>query len=241
MYNRYGYYGIIERHQIERAVKMARFLNIIGIILSVVILFSWGFEKYILGAGLIAPVVFSLIVRYYKGTIIIDFSAGPYPTVIWGLGAIILSMVMKQYFSDNNTLEYQGVWVPSIIIAALFCIPLLIPGKDYKFADVVDISGRVMVMMIAFSYGLISTFMVNEIYDTSSPQTHQVTVLDKKRASGRRTPTTYSIVVSPWAGRKWKEKAGVDKKLYDKIQINDQVNIEVSNGSLGIPWFVVKK
>ncbi|SHF25373.1 hypothetical protein [Pedobacter caeni] len=240
MYNKHGYYGLMERYQVERAIKMARILNIIGVIIAIAIFFSGEFEKYVTGAALIAPFIFMLIFRSYKGAISSDFSTDPYPTMIWGILAILISMFMR-YVLDLNTLVYSGVWLPSIIIGVLFCLPKLIPGKGYKFRDRADHSEKIIMILLALSYGLVSTFTMNQVYDASVPRTYHVKVLDKISRSGRKTLPSCHLMVSPWSSRITNEEVEVGWKLYKNVKVNDEVNIYLLEGYLGIPWFVVQK
>jgi hypothetical protein len=47
------------------------------------------------------------------------------------------------------------------------------------------------------------------------------------------------LELSTWDQQSEVDEVRIDSGLYNKIEVNDEVNILLRNGKLEIPWFVV--
>ena len=91
------------------------------------------------------------------------------------------------------------------------------------------------IFFFGFGYGSIVT--LNCMYDESVPQTFQSKVLGKRISSGKTT--TYYLELAAWGVQTENDDVSVSEELYERIEIDDNVNVYLKKGLIEIPWFIV--
>ena len=139
---------------------------------------------------------------------------------------------------DITTFDYSNVWLTTTIITITFLFLLLIKQKEITFKNKLDYLTVSIVALFLFVYSFGTVIHINCYYDNSDAQYFTAKVLDKRISSGRRS-RTYYLELSTWGQQDKPDKVSVGKRLYNRIEIGDQVNIFFRKGKLDIPWFIV--
>ncbi len=227
-----------ERAQrLESAKMMSKILNVIGVVIAVCLIFITQLDQYTVALAVVAPFIFVLILRSYKGLIRVDQKKNsPYPTILYGLFGIILCLLIK-CFREFQFLDYSGVWNLAITAAALLFVLLVVGNKEFKLKSVSGFFGLLVVAFIMFLYGFSSVLVVNCVYDRSIGHQYPASVLDKRVSRGKST--TYYLTLSPWGKQKNADEISVSGTMYNQVEVSDQVFVYLYAGKLNIPWFVV--
>jgi hypothetical protein len=88
-----------------------------------------------------------------------------------------------------------------------------------------------------YTFGVLST--VNCVYDSSVSQVFPTTVSQKSISHGRSTD--YYLWIPPTGPFEEEKEISVSRRMYENIQIKDQINLHVNAGTLGMPWYYLSK
>lgn len=97
-----------------------------------------------------------------------------------------------------------------------------------------------LIFLVLLFYSPTAMFAINCVYDYTSPNVYEVTVVD----TGRRTTQsgqTYTVKVTPWGDRTEPERVEVTPELYFDSEDGDKLNIKEKPGVFHVPWFYVEK
>jgi len=219
------------------ARKMATGLNIAGGIVA-----AWGifwpqpYEYAMLASVLVFAIVVAAL-KFYGKLIRIGFSnTTAYPSPAFGFLGPASALGIRALF-DYELYDYTPLWTIFLVSTLLLTIILLIGSKEFTFKKSTDYWMCLVFLLFAaeFSYG--SIVFVNCYYDSSEFNTYTATIEDKRISSGKHT--TYYLELSPWATRTSPEEVSVSKEMYEAVETNDEVDVYLGKGELGIPWFYV--
>jgi len=92
--------------------------------------------------------------------------------------------------------------------------------------------------MFVTLYGFASTLQINCALDIFPGQIYKVAVLDERIiSSGRRN--SYYLKLSAWGPTETGKEVEVRRRVYDRVDVGDSVNVVFKQGLLHIPWFIV--
>lgn len=193
--------------------------------------------QYSILSAMIIPIIALLVVKFSDGLIRIDEKKGSaYPSVIYAFIFPSLGLMFRAVI-DYDIFDYSNVWLSTMIITAAFLLLLLIKQQEINFKKKIDyvIVSCLALFLFAYSFGIV--IHTNCYYDNSEPKYFKAKVLDKWKSSGKST--SYYLELSTWGQQEEISEVSVDKGLYNRIEINDEVNIYFRDGKLEIPWFIV--
>lgn len=222
---------------LKRAKKVTNILDIIGYAIAAVVLLFSEISQISYALAIAAPVVFILILKWYKIVIKLDeHKSSPYPFVL----AVIyppIGVLFIRTLSTYDILDYGRVWIPSILIALPFFY-LLVSGKlVWKLPKMENFLIMIFMALTAFVYGFSVVVSVNCEYDDSNPNQYYARVL-KKRITGSKSKV-YNLTLSSWGPMNSNKEVTVSRKLYDRVSVNGPVNVYLYKGRLHAPWFFV--
>jgi len=221
-----------------QAHKTAKILNWVGGIVGIWTWF-WAYPyEYAIVLSIVIPVIALIILKFSGGLIRFDEKNGSaYPTIAYAFLAPSLGLFMRA-ITDFNIFNYEKVWLPTILIAVVIMVVLLIGNKEFSFEKATDWAAVIVTSFIAFAYGFGTIITINCLYDNSEPKLFTPKILEKRISSGKST--TYYFKLTPWGVQKETEEVSVSKELYNQVNKNDVVNLYYLNGLLEIPWFTVE-
>lgn len=213
----------------------SRFLNFIGVTLAGLIFVS-GIEKYTIVLALAVPLVSGLILRSYRGLIRIGIRRNsPFPTIIWGLSALVFSLLIKG--TRYQVLDYTAVWQPAILAGMVLFIVFVIRNSEFTTRTSAGIYGLIAFAVTCLIYGFSSVIAVNCIYDTAVSQDFKAIVVEKFITTGKRT--IYNLRLSHWGNQQKTHRISVPYEMYDRKYIGDAMMVHQHHGMLKIPWYTV--
>ena len=159
--------------------------------------------------------------------------------VVLGILAPGLALLLRS-LADNDVLDTAHLWAPALSISFLLFILIYVKGINRSMGM---LRPQVIAMILtALSYGFGITLQVNRIFDPLRPKVYNVAILDSHEdINDGKTGTfkSYSLIISPWGPRHEAESVNVPGSLYRRTQKGDTVQVNLGEGLLHIPWFVV--
>lgn len=233
-------YGTTKEERIRKlnqARKVAKILNVLGVLIGISILYFKGDTRVPLTLGMIAPVVFVLILSRYKGLITLrEQDNSPNPSISWGFFSVMFVIFLRATFA-YDILDLRGVWMPSAVVAACFFALMAICIIEFKSRKLEKLLGMFVMACISFGYSFGIIVLLNCEFDQSTPIQYHATILGRS-ISGSKSKS-YHLELSPWGPRKEKEEVSVSHTMFNRLNNNEKVNIYLYQGKLKIPWFYV--
>ncbi len=234
-------YGINEEERslkLNQAKKVAKALNWAGGFIFFWILLKPEPYKYAISASILFPILAVFVVIYYKGLIRIDEKKGSiYPTVFFAISMTTCGLFFRVFF-DYDIFDYSNIWTSSIAVGIIMIALVIFGTKEFKFQKINDYFSVLYIAIIFFMFSYSSVLALNCTYDDSIPQAFQSKILDK-RISKHKYISTYYLEVAAWGTQTENEDVSVSKELYEKLEIDDNVNIYLKRGLFKIPWFTL--
>jgi len=232
---RYGKTIAERAEKLEDATGASKLINAIGVMI-LLLSFILKIEKYTVAVAIAAPIVFIIILRIYKGLIRIGTSkSSPYPSIPFGLAAVIICLIIKCF--RYSIMDYHHVWQPALLVAMVLVVILMVANKSFSRISESRIMGIVLIMICSFLYGFCTVVCLNCVYDTSNSRYYQARVLDKWVSNGRTK--AYHFKISQWREGGDTENIQVSRQMFDRINIEDPMNVYLYEGRLKIPWYVI--
>ena len=223
--------------KLNKARKTAKVLNWIGGLVGVWTFFWADPYEFAIIASIVVPIVAIIALKLSNGLLRIDErNDSAYPSIFLAVLAPSMAICIRALL-DFNIFSHENIWLPSLIITLTIMVILMVGHKEFKYKKAQDffITLVIAVIFLAYSYGSIVT--VNCMYDNSEPEVYNTQVLSKKVSSGKTT--NYYLILAPQGSHKEIEEVSVSQDLYERVNINDAVDIYFMKGLFDIPWIIV--
>jgi DNA-directed RNA polymerase subunit RPC12/RpoP len=212
-------------------------LNIVGIASTIWTFFFPIPYNIVIVACALVPVASILLMWFFKG--LIDFETkrrrSEEPSMTLALVGPPTALTWRA-LNDFHILAFDRLWIPAIVVSVIFSVLL------YVFSA--DIKRKPAYVLVTLIFGLMYGFGViteaNCLPDKSMPRVYTATVLGKRISYGSRS-RSYYIKVTPWGPRTERHEISLRRTAFERINVNDQLNMSVKDGVLGIPWFIMQR
>jgi hypothetical protein len=232
-----GWSKEIRKEKLSNARRISKTINWLGVLSFAWTLFYPKPYDYALLSALIIPIVALIAVKLSKGLIRIDKKDGSaYPSTIYAFIFPSLGLMLRS-FLDYDIFDYSNVWIKAVLVTVVFLFILLFNQKEITFKKKQDYLTVSSLIMFLFAYGFGAIIYLNCNLDKSEPQHYTATILDKRISSGKHT--SYYLKLTAWGQQKEIDEVSVGKGLYNRVEIDNEINIYFRNGKLEIPWFIV--
>jgi len=227
----------IREEKLSNARKISRIINWLGgISFAWTIFYPKPYDFAVLSA-VIVPIIALIAVKLSGGLIRIDQKNGSaYPSTIYAFIFPSLGLMVRSFF-DYNIFDYSNVWFTAVLIIAAFLFIILQKQKEITFKKKQDFLTVSSLILFLFAYGFGATIYLNCNLDKSEPQHFTATILDKRISTGKHT--SYYLKLTAWGQQHEIDEVSVSKGLYNRVDIDNEINIYFRNGKLDIPWFIV--
>lgn len=223
-------------NQLKSLKKMALLVNVLGCILGLTISLSPYFKEVLIYISFIYPVFCIFLVRYNRGLISLE------PEIRKNLPTISIGFMFSCFgiigisFIDYNVIDYKNVWLPSIVIAILIL-------TIYYFNNFIELISKkesliynLFIILLIEAFCFSSVILINCMYDKSSAQIYETTILrkiEKKRKGG----SSYYLVLEDWNNKFREKKIKVDYKKYYSSFKREKLKVAENRGKFDIPWY----
>lgn len=232
--------NVEERNQnLQRAKKLAKFLNIFALVVGLWILF-YPFPYFIsTGIAIMFPLLVVIALNKYKGLIRIDEKKGTVQSSL--LVAIVTPSagLVARALMDFSILDYQNLWLPMGTGSVILLAMLIQSSNEFNFRKGSNVLSVLALGLFVVASVFGSITIVNCIYDSSAPKIYQAKIVSKRISSGKSTE--YYLELSPWGSRQETEDVSVNTSLYEKMKVGEMVDVNVKEGLVGIPWYFVRE
>ncbi len=165
------------------------------------------------------------------------------PSVFIAFFLPALMLAIKAYYGYRIN-DYSEIWLKVIVATILLLTLFLITQNQIKFRISKNDYTFLIVLGFGLCYGFSSVIIANSEFDNTEPQHYVAEVLSKeiKSTRNRRTKSSrksYYLKVTDWTREKGTKKVRVSKKIYDRVNTRDEINISQKEGALGIRSYSV--
>jgi hypothetical protein len=119
-------------------------------------------------------------------------------------------------------------------IATAVCLGVIrwaVPGIRSAASSLV-----VAALMSCYCYGVL--VQTDTLLDGAMPAISRTQVMSERVSSGKTR--TYELELAPWGPRKERAEVTVDRELYERTTVGDEVCVFLWPGALGIRWFAAE-
>lgn len=229
-------FGFTEDERLARlavAKRYVRLLNIAGIGATVWAIFFPRPYDLVIGTLIALPVIGLLLVAFFHGLVRLDGkSQSPYPNA--GSAIIMPPVVLTlRAFIDWHLLSWSDTWSTLAAMTVIMVITVVTCAREArrKWALV-----GTLICSALYAYG-VATYL-NCRYDRSEPLVYESTVRDRHISNGKYT--SYHITLAPFIDDSSSRDIDVPQETYERLREGDPVQIGVFEGTLGIPWFLIR-
>lgn len=223
--------------KLSNARKISKIINWLGGLSFAWTLFYPQPYDYAVLSAFIIPIVALIAVKLSRGLIRIDKKDGSaYPSTIFAFIFPSLGLMLRSLL-DYDIFDYSNVWIKAVLVTVAFLFILLFNQKEITFKKKQDYLTVSSLIMFLLAYGFGAVIYLNCNLDKSEPQHYTATILDKRISSGKHT--SYYLKLTAWGQQKEIDEVSVGKGLYNRVDIDNEINIYFRNGKLDIPWFIV--
>jgi len=221
---------------ISKAKSLTRQLNIIGGTVGVWALFLPFPYTLVITVCALIPAISIFSMEKFKGHINFETKEkkSKRPSLTFAL-AIPPAALAWRAVNDFHIFSFNNVWLPVLVVSITFSALIWMYSADMKKNPLYLLISLFIGLM--YGYGLV--IAMNCLTDRSMPEYYDAKVLDK-RISSTSESNSYYIKVTPWGPRTTEEEISIKKKGYDRIRVNDKISIALKEGTLGIPWFLIR-
>lgn len=149
--------------------------------------------------------------------------------------AILIRIILDYNFENYKILVFPGIVGVFIITIILFLTHKKIEQSNRnKFWIYASVIFNISVYSLATTYG------INCVYDLSEPKIFSTKITDKSFTT-RKGRKSYYIEIAPWGEHSQKEDIKVSLNEYENYNIGENIEVDLKEGLLNIPWFFVKR
>ncbi|MGB3798688.1 MAG: hypothetical protein WA952_02670 [Lewinella sp.] len=221
------------KEALRRAQRQARIFNWLAVVIAI-----WACiypQPYGLacGAAAVMPVLAFGLSKYSNGMLLLDgesYSARPH--LAHGL-FIVVSGLFLRGLSDYDIYAYRSLWPILLLVSSVltFFIYWYLAGEmKNKLAFIFWIP-----IAVLYSYGTLIHY--NCFYDDREAVSYPVEVLRKSFTAG--SDGSCYLYLSAWREEPGGEQYHVGRRLYDRVEPSDTVQVIYRPGKVGVPWYRV--
>lgn len=232
-----GYTTEQREEKLAGARKRAKALNWTGGLVAVWAFFLAQPYNVTIIAAVALPLICVLVSKFSDGLIRVEEKKNSaFPSVFSGVFFPAMALCIRA-LTDFNILRYENVWKGTFLLSALFMALLLVRSREFLFQSAREYGIALFFAVLALAYGFGALVTLNAILDMSPTSEYSSRVTGKHVSTGKST--TYYLKLAPWGPQREVDDVSVSKTLYNRLQVQDEVQVHLKNGRFDIPWFVV--
>ena len=227
----------VRKQKISTAKTVAILYNVIGFLAGFILIFLED-DSIVAVLMLFYPILGILILLFSRGLIkfVSNSKRSVYPWLVLGFMMPIFIMLIKS-FALYNISNYEHLWLPFIIITAIFFMFLILTGLNRSIGGL--IGQAIFMLIISTMYGYGATMQINCVFDRSNSKTFQTAISNKYIHTGKGTD--YYLTVNPWEPGQNPKDIPVSHSFYNLMPIGSAITVYQKKGTFNIPWYYIKQ
>lgn len=219
--------------------KISTVLNWIGG-LSAIWLFAYPkFYELSVLVNIIIPIIGILFALKHQGKVGIDYRKWNNSSIPKIDSAILFpsfALILRALI-DFKIIGFKNIFIYALIISVPLTIVLFYGTKEYLIGKKI-FTGIVWAILFTFTFGCGTAILTNTLLDKSKPEFYKAKIINKEIEKGKTT--AYRIDFEPWGPILENDLMRVSKKEFDKLNVNDSIELKLRKGFLKTQWIIKK-
>ena len=215
--------------------KISTLLNWIGG-LSAIWLFAYPkFYGLCVLINILIPIIGILFALNHKGKVGIDFrkwNNTPIPKIDSAILFPSFALILRALI-DIKIIGFINIFIYAVIISIPLISILFYSTKEYLSGKKI-FTGFFWGILFIFTYGCGTAILTNALLDQSEPEFYKARIINKKIENGKNI--AYRIDFEPWGPIEQNDLMRVSKTEFERLNINDSIELELRTGFLKTQW-----
>ncbi len=215
--------------------KISTLLNWIGC-LSAIWLFAYPkFYGLCVLINILIPIIGILFALNHQGKVGIDFRKWN-NTPITKIDSAILfpsfALILRALI-DIKIIGFTNIFIYAVIISIPLISILFYSTKEYLSGKKI-FTGLFWGILFIFTFGCGTAILTNALLDQSDPEFYKAKIINKNIENGKII--AYRIDIEPWGPITKNDLIRVSKTEFERLNVNDFIEIELRPGFLKTQW-----
>jgi hypothetical protein len=222
--------------KLANANKIAIIYTVVGVMTIIAAIFFDSINTTIL--LMIYPLLAIVIMATSNGLIkfISNKKRSVYPFVL--VGFFVPAIILLATATRNSRIySFDNLWLPVIALGIAVFALIYRTGINSAMSNT---GGQIAVMLaLAMIYSFGTMMQINYAFDKSPDKIYNARVIGHHISHGKST--SYYLYLSTWGPCHEQKQVGVGRNFYNDTNIGDTVKVDLKQGFLNAPWYVVSR
>ncbi len=228
----------LRNDKLSFAKKISKLCNYLGGAIFLWALFYPKPYDYAVFSVFALPLIAIVLIKLFKGLIRIDEPSGgsAYPSV--AIAFLLPSIgLMTRVLFDYDIFDYSTAWWKAGVLALIISVILFFKHNEFNLKNKHHLLSVLCLLLFIYVYSFAAVIYINCNFDNSKPEYFTAKIIDKRISKGKRS--SYYLKITPWGEQKEASEVSVSKSFYNRMKINEKLNIYFKKGKLAVPWFIL--
>jgi len=219
--------------------KISTVLNWIGGLSAIWLFVCPKFYGLSVLINILIPIIGILFALKHQGKVGIDFrkwNNTPIPKINSAILFPSFALILRALI-DIKIIGFTNIFIYALIISIPLISILFYSTKEYLVGKKI-FTGFFWGMLFIFTFGCGTAILTNALLDQSEPEFYKAKIINKEIEKGKTT--AYRIDFEPWGPILENDLMRVSKKEFDRLNVNDSIELELRNGFLKTQWIIKK-
>lgn len=219
--------------------KTTSLLNWIGGLSAIWLLFLPKFYELSVLVNILIPIISILFAYKQDDKVGVDsrkWDNTPIPKIDTAILLPSFALIIRALI-DIKIIGFKNILIYSLIISIPLIVVLFCGTREYLKKSKI-FSGVIFGMVFVFTFGCGTTILANTLLDQSEPEFYKAKIINKEIEKGKST--FYRINVEPWGPILESNLMRVSKEEFDRLKVNDSIELELRNGFFKTQWIKIK-
>lgn len=213
--------------------------NWIGGLSAIWLIFYPKFYEFAILVNFMIPLIGILFTLRHQGKVGIDSRKWDNTPILKIDSAILFpsfALILRALI-DIKIIGFKNIFIYALIISIPLIIILFYGTKEYLNGNKI-FTGIIWGIIFIFTFGCGTAIWTNILFDNSEPEFYKAKIINKEIEKGKTT--VYRIDFEPWGPVLENNLMRISKKEFDKLKVNDSIELELRKGFLKTKWIIIK-
>ncbi|MGY5851390.1 hypothetical protein [Salegentibacter sp. F14] len=212
-----------------------RLINCVGAIAAALLFFYPVYYKTTVILNVLIVIIAILFAFLHKGKVGIDSRKcknTPIPKIDPAILLPSFALILRALF-DIKIIGFKNIFFFALIISIPLIYLLFNGTKEYLSGKKI-FTGIFWAILFTSTFGCGTTILANALLDKSEPEIYKSKIIKKEVEKGKTN--AYRIDLEPWGLIRENDFIRISKTEFEKLNINDSIDLELRKGFLNTPW-----